>query len=563
MRFQPGDEEKFWMIDTGHCVSAFYPLELTTIVQACAYGIDRACEVISTPSYGETFRIVNGMKYFMPLDISDTNELQRRLAKMPDRLGKYVGNWEPLWAEREKQINEGLDWMQSFDLEVVPDLSDPTQLYNLCEYFERIVSILFRAEESHFEFLVPTQVQTLIFRGTLKELIPRITDKECDDLLQGFGNKLMQTDIAFLNCARLAKEMGLADVVKDRRLEEVVSTLAKTDNGAKWLKELSRVVREYGLRHAGGCLNIAQVSWLEDLTYPISFIRGLMEKMEKGETLVPKEELEADREQAIRKLREKIGTEEGRAKFDEVLKLMQKVYPWIEDHNVLIEGKLNTLVHLKMMELGRRLVKEDIIDQPFDIFYLTTGELRLLLHDLIMKHLEHRNNHMDARSIVKERKGIREKQLKWDFPIVLGAMPVEATKDPFSLLIYGATPENIERASKKVESPEEILKFDGLPVAPGVAEGVARVIHDVSGLKEVQPGEILVCPAISPMWNPVFGKVSGVVTDVGGSLCHAGIMSREYGLPCVVGCGYATKVLRTGDRIRVDGTSGLITRITG
>jgi len=561
MRFQPGDEERFWMIDTGHCATLFYPLELTTIVQACAYGIDRACDIISVPSHGETFRIVNGMKYFRPLDIPDPAELQQRLAKMPEQLTKYFGNWDALWAERERQINEGLDWMQSFDYEVDPDLDDPMQMYNLWEHFERMVNIVFRAEESHFEFLVPTQVQTLGYRGTLKELVSGTTDADCDEMLQGFGNKLMETDMAFWRLGELAQNLGLADIVKGVSLGEVISTLAKSDKGRKWLDELNKVMNEYGLRHTGGCLNIASVSWPEDLTYPISFIRGLMQKKEKGEKLTPKEELVARREQAVKRFSEKIKTDEGRTEFDGVLKLMQKLYPWIEDHNFLLEGKLNTLVHLKMMELGRRLVNEGYIDEPFDIFYLTTNEVRSLLHDLIMKHVESRGNHMDVRPIVQERKHVREKQLEWDFPIVLGVMPVEATKDPFSLLIYGATPENIERASKKVERPEEIMEFDGLPAAPGVAEGLARVIYDVSYLKEVQPGEILVCPATNPMWNPVFGKAKGVITDVGGSLCHAGIISREYGIPAVVGTGYATKILKTGDRIRVDGNRGLVTRI--
>ena len=561
MRFQPGDEEKFWMIDTGHCVTLLRPLELTTVVQACAYGLDRATEVFSTPSHGETFRIVNGMKYFTPLDIPDLKEVQQRLARMPERLAKYFANFEALWAESERRINEGLDWMQSFDYEVDPDLSDPTQMYNLWEYFERIVNIIFRAEEPHFEGIISTSVQTLSYRGTLKELVPGTTDAECDEMLQGFGNKLMETDIAFWGLGELAQNLGLADIVKGAPLGDVISTLAKTDNGRKWLGELNEVVKRYGLRHTGGCLNIASISWSEDLTYPISFIRGLMEKMERGEKLVPKEELAAGREEAVKRFREKIKTEEGRAKFDEALKLMQKLYPWIEDHNFLLEGKLNTLVHLKMMELGRRLVNEGYIDEPFDIFYLTTNEVRQLLHDLIMKHVEYRGNHMDVRPIVKEREQIKEKQLEWDFPPVLGVMPVEATKDPVSLLIYGATSENIERASKKVEHPEEIMEFDGFPAAPGVAEGLARVIYEVSHLKEVQSGEILVCPATNPMWNPVFGKIKGVVSDVGGTLCHAGIISREYGIPAVVGTGYATKILRNGDRIRVDGNRGLITRI--
>jgi len=63
------------------------------------------------------------------------------------------------------------------------------------------------------------------------------------------------------------------------------------------------------------------------------------------------------------------------------------------------------------------------------------------------------------------------------------------------------------------------------------------------------------------MWNPVFGKVVGVVTDTGGLMAHAAIISREYGLPSVVGTANATKVIKTGDRIRVDGSKGLVTKI--
>jgi pyruvate,water dikinase len=560
MRFQASDAQRFWMIDTGHCPAPFYPLELTTVVQACAYGIDRACEMISTPSHGETFRIVNGRKYFSPLDISDVEEIQKRLARMSQQLQKYFSDWESLWEERERHIKEGLDWMQSFDYEVEPDLNDPRWIYNLCEYFERMVSILFRAEEAHFEFLVPTQIQTLNYRGTLKELVPGTSDADCDEMLQGFGNKLMETDVAFWRCGELARDMGLANTIKNSALEEVIASLQKTENGKRWVEELKNTVNVYGLRHTGGCLNIASVSFVEDLTYPVSFILGLMERQERGEKLVPMEELTAKRKEAVSRFRGRIESEEQKEKFDEMLSVMQKLYPWIEDHNFLIEGKLNTLIHLKMVELGRRLVNEDYIDEAYDVFYLTGNELRLLLHDLMMKHLEYRDNHMEVKSIVNERRWTREKQLQWEFPVVLGVMPLQATRDPISMLIYGANEENIERASKKWERPEKIMEFDGLPAAPGVVEGVVRVVHEVGQLKEIRLGEILVCPATNPMWNPVFGKIKGIVCDVGGTLCHAGIIAREYGIPAVVGTGYATKILQTGDRIRMDGTLGLIIR---
>jgi pyruvate,water dikinase len=95
-----------------------------------------------------------------------------------------------------------------------------------------------------------------------------------------------------------------------------------------------------------------------------------------------------------------------------------------------------------------------------------------------------------------------------------------------------------------------------------VVEGIARVILDVKQLKEVMPGEILVCGSTNPMWNSVFGKVKGVVTDTGGLLAHAGVICREYGLPSVVGSAIATKVIKTGDRLRVDGTNGIVTKIS-
>jgi pyruvate,water dikinase len=92
-----------------------------------------------------------------------------------------------------------------------------------------------------------------------------------------------------------------------------------------------------------------------------------------------------------------------------------------------------------------------------------------------------------------------------------------------------------------------------------VVEGTARVILSASELGEVVQDEILVCPITAPTWGPVFGKIKGAVSDIGGIMSHAAIVSREYGLPAVVGTGRATKVIRTGDRIRVDGDTGVVT----
>jgi pyruvate,water dikinase len=70
---------------------------------------------------------------------------------------------------------------------------------------------------------------------------------------------------------------------------------------------------------------------------------------------------------------------------------------------------------------------------------------------------------------------------------------------------------------------------------------------------------VLVAPSTSPSWTPVFGTIAAAVLDTGGIMCHAAIVAREYQLPAIVGTGTATKVIKTGDRLRVDGGTGTVT----
>jgi rifampicin phosphotransferase len=97
----------------------------------------------------------------------------------------------------------------------------------------------------------------------------------------------------------------------------------------------------------------------------------------------------------------------------------------------------------------------------------------------------------------------------------------------------------------------------GSPVSAGVAEGVAHVILDPRNAQLV-PGEILVCPATDPAWTPLFLAAGGLVMEVGGMMTHGSVVAREYGIPAVVGVSQATTRLKTGQHIRVDGSTGQV-----
>jgi pyruvate,water dikinase len=99
----------------------------------------------------------------------------------------------------------------------------------------------------------------------------------------------------------------------------------------------------------------------------------------------------------------------------------------------------------------------------------------------------------------------------------------------------------------------------GFAGSPGIAEGRARIVLNLEDLNRLEDGEILVAPVTNPSWTPIFGRIAAAVSDIGGVMSHAAIVAREYGLPAVVGTGFATTVIKTGQRIRVDGSEGVVT----
>ena len=110
-----------------------------------------------------------------------------------------------------------------------------------------------------------------------------------------------------------------------------------------------------------------------------------------------------------------------------------------------------------------------------------------------------------------------------------------------------------------VEQDPKIVIIDFVDDAQdirGRVEGKARVCRTVKEVAELQEGEILVAPTTSPSWAPAFVKIKACVTDVGGVMSHAAIVCREYGLPAIVGTGSATKIIKSGQMIRVNGSTG-------
>ncbi len=144
-------------------------------------------------------------------------------------------------------------------------------------------------------------------------------------------------------------------------------------------------------------------------------------------------------------------------------------------------------------------------------------------------------------------------------------MDIEWAIDKDGLIyILQARPETVwsEKLKKEIREEEKEIRAEiltkGLPVGPGIGYGKARVILTVKEIDKINEGDVLVTKMTTPSWAPVMKKASAIVTDEGGYTCHAAIVSREMGVPCVVGAGNATKVIMDNEQVTVDGGKGLI-----
>jgi pyruvate,water dikinase len=120
----------------------------------------------------------------------------------------------------------------------------------------------------------------------------------------------------------------------------------------------------------------------------------------------------------------------------------------------------------------------------------------------------------------------------------------------------------ITTLKRKMEAPTEEVKGEsmaqGMGASPGVATGQVKVVHDMSDLNKVEKGDILITKMTSPDMVPAMKKAAAIVTDEGGLTCHAAIVSRELGVPCIVGTGNITTLVKDGDIITVDASHGKV-----
>ncbi|RBL90091.1 phosphoenolpyruvate synthase [Chitinophaga flava] len=342
----------------------------------------------------------------------------------------------------------------------------------------------------------------------------------------------------------ITSEMGLAlmdvaDVIRPYREvtdylqhvkdENFLDGLIQFEGGQEIRDTLYAYLNKYGMRCAGE-IDFTKPRWSEKPATLISMIlsnirnfepgagkrkfeQGLEEAFSKEQSLLERLKLLPDGEQKADETKRKIDLIRNFSGYREYPKYS------IVNHYFVYKQAL--------LKEAEQLVQAGTIQEKEDVYYLTFEEFQEVV----------RTNKLDYQIISK-----RKEEYKW----------YEKLTPPRVITSDG---EIITGKYKRENIPAEAIA--GLPVSSGIIEGRARVILNMEDA-ELEEGDILVTAFTDPSWTPLFVAIKGLVTEVGGLMTHGAVIAREYGLAAVVGVENATRLIKDGQRIRVNGTGGYV-----
>jgi phosphohistidine swiveling domain-containing protein len=355
-------------------------------------------------------------------------------------------------------------------------------------------------------------------------------DNLCPKLVSGLEeNKTLETNKKLWKLAMKAKA---SEFIRNEILSGNYSQIAKSfglsREGKEFIAHFQEFLGLYG--HRSPKYDLIFPPWVDDPDLVLDLIRTyLTSDMSLDPESIERKGI-AEKEKVTELVLESLNTRIldrmfplKRLVFLKLLKLTQK-YMMLRENQQFYIGQGYPIARRITLEIGSHLVEMEVIKDPQDVFFLTIDEVR----GMILKR--------------EENKGL--------------SMIIIERKKEYELLRKLEPPPLITKHGAKSWPGKEILK--GIGASPGMVSGRVRIISDIEEFGQFEEGEILVTPTTNPSWTPLFMMAKGVVTEVGGLLSHGAVVAREYGIPAVLGVKNASKILKNGQKITLDGEKGII-----
>jgi pyruvate,water dikinase len=572
VQFSKADDDRFWFYNSMHFPEPMSAFDMVTAEAAyCALGAANTRVHCLPTTLGIDHRIINGRVYIGGNAVTDPAEIARRTEEFQKRAFYYYDNWERLYAQWREKMLALIGDAEALPAPALPELEPLEHVragrgvasnHQLLDVYQKALEGYFRMWHHHFEFLLLGYGAYMTFFAFCKKAFPEITDQTIARMVAGIEAEIFRPDEELRRLARCGVALGVDSIFKDGVPPgDIIRTLEQSgEPGRQWLAELAASRDPWFNINVGDGFYHYHRSWNDDLSMAFAGLPDYMRRVRAGESLDrPVEKLRTERRRLIDDYRELLATDDERAAYDQMISLAHRVFPYVEGHKFYCEHWYTNLFFNKIREFGALLATHGFFADAEGVFQLTHYEVESAIIDLMNAWSTGSPPRGPARwpAIVAERRAAIAEWAKHDTPPALGPVP-DVIDDPAIVMLWGITRESLD-TWLHADSAEASNEIRGFAACSGVVEGPARVVKSVEEIARLRKGDILVCQVTNPTWAPIFQKIAGAVSDIGGSMSHAAIVAREYGLPAVVGTGTATSRIRDGQRIRVDGGRGVVT----
>ncbi len=545
----------FWVYDDLHCPHPLSPMYED--IGGWWLSCDHMFRRFGTPFATDwIYKNVNGYLYTAAIPAEaglkvDTQEYNSATsAIVPEdpeyaaRIGTYLGAVLPTYGLqfvnwwRDRLVPE-MDRNFAY-LEGMLDKQGELNLMELACVLEDAIDIHDRHWKIHWMLNFAQLSATLNLRAVMEKTHGKINEV----LLGRLQNSAKDRNWDSIHALWAMKEEAKADpelaaIFKADTAGEIIVALEAGERGRRFIEErVGPYQKEYGW-HAVWSHEFIFPNVVEVMEPVIELVRGYIEtNYDYPKTIGA---LAADIDAAAREILEGLqgeALEEMRA----ANAINLRMAPLTPDHHFYIDQGANAHVRQVLLAIGRKLVAAGALDAPDDVVFFRYNELRVFMGD---------PKAMDGRAIVAKAKAAREKAYTFRPKEWVGT--VTATQLAFPYLNLWGFPDKFYRKGSTVAG-----QINGIGASPGVVEGVARVVLREDQFDDVRAGDILVCQMTNPAWVVLFTKIVGLVTDAGGTVSHPAVLAREFGIPAVVGTSVGTQQIRNGDRVRINGTTGIV-----
>ncbi len=356
------------------------------------------------------------------------------------------------------------------------------------------------------------------------------TRNHADLIVKGLeGNITTEMGLLTGDLADLVRQSpALVQEFENEDYHTLFTRINRLDGREEFKQKFNSFLSLYDMRAAGE-IDMAKDRWIEN---PEPLAKSIMAIVKTGTEGIHRKEYQETIErakQAASELIREVENKQGKLKGKVIRRLIAVLRNYLpaREHPKYLIMKLILIFKKALLEEARLLVQQGHLAQEKDIFYVSFWELYKAIQD-----------DQSLIKLVEQRKEDYRRFRKLSAPRVLTSEG-----------------EEIKAGYQRQNLPASALV--GMPVSSGVIEGIANVITDPAKAS-LSKGEILVAPFTDPGWTPLFINAAGLVMEIGGLLTHGTVVAREYGIPAVVGITDATKKIKTGQKIRVDGNAGFV-----